>query len=110
VTQESLGLAVCFWVFLFGLVTGFIAHRKGYSFWLWWLNGALLFILALPFIILRKPNIAELDRRKIASGSFKRCPYCAELIRESALVCRYCGRTIVSLTTEGTEGEKARLG
>ena len=33
---------------LLGLIPAVIAHKKGYLFWLWWLYGAALFIIALP--------------------------------------------------------------
>jgi cytochrome c-type biogenesis protein len=37
---------------LLGLAPGIIAHRKGYSFWTWWIFGATFFIFALPLSIL----------------------------------------------------------
>jgi hypothetical protein len=33
---------------LLGLITGGIAASRGHSFFLWWLYGALLFIVAFP--------------------------------------------------------------
>lgn len=51
-----------------GLITGFIASRKGRSFLLWWFYGAMLFIVALPMAIFMKPLDADGDP---ASGKMK---------------------------------------
>lgn len=79
---------------LIGLIPAFIAKNKGKSFGLWWLYGALLFIIALPHALLMKPDVAAVETQRLSEG-MKRCPHCAELIKSEAKVCRYCGRDIV---------------
>lgn len=70
---------------LLGLIPAFIAQSKGRSFAAWWLYGVLLFIVALPHSIFAS-SVVGLGRRK--------CPHCAEMIREEAKVCRFCGRDV----------------
>lgn len=81
---------VLLWAVVIGLLPAFIAHKKGRSFVKWWIMGAALFIVAFPVSLFLSTNQAELDRRKIATGDFKKCHQCAEPIRSEAIVCPHC--------------------
>jgi len=78
---------------LIGLLPAAIAKSKGYNFVLWWVYGALLFIVALPHALLMKRNTQGLESQAFAEGK-KKCPHCAEMIQAEAKVCRYCGRDV----------------
>jgi RNA polymerase subunit RPABC4/transcription elongation factor Spt4 len=79
---------------IIGLIPAAIANRKGRSFLNWWLFGAALFIVAFPASLLLAPNREELEEREIRMGNAKRCPYCAELVKSDAQVCKHCGRDL----------------
>jgi hypothetical protein len=87
--MEFILIAICI-----GTIPGFIAQSKGRSFVSWWLYGAALFIVALPHSLLIKPDTERLERDQLRSGSSKKCPFCAELIKAEAKVCRFCGRDL----------------
>ncbi len=82
------------WIIAFGLIVGVIAYSKGKDPVPWFLYGALLFIVALPHILISSPNQKEIEKRKIAKGEKKRCPYCAELINPDATICKFCGKEL----------------
>ena len=78
---------------LIGLLPAYIARSKGKSFVLWWIYGALIFIVALPHSLLMKADKNAVEGNALAEGA-KKCPYCAELVKKEAVVCRFCHREL----------------
>jgi len=70
---------------MLGIVTGLIAQKKGASFMAWWLFGALLFIVALPMVLLMEPKLHK-------GMAVKRCPYCGKPMKTSVMQCPDCRR------------------
>ena len=81
-------VALCF-------VAGAIASKKGRSsvgfFFLSLVLSPLIGIIA---ALIAKPNEEKVEKSKIAEGNSKKCPFCAEIIKAEAKVCRYCGREL----------------
>lgn len=78
---------------LLGLVPAAIAQSKGRDFFLWWVYGAAFWIVALPHSLIMKADQHSLEARGLQNGQ-KKCPFCAELVREEATVCKHCGRDL----------------
>ncbi|MCE8553831.1 hypothetical protein KBY29_05885 [Ruegeria pomeroyi] len=86
--METLIIAV-----LIGLIPAAIAQGKGKSFVLWWIYGAAIFIVALPHALIMRPDDRAIESKQLNSG-MKKCPSCAEMIKQDAKVCKHCGRDV----------------
>ena len=84
---------VLIWI-LFGVVSSVVANNKGRSGAKWFWLGVLLgpFGLVLAFVVSPQRHVVE--SRTLQSGTMKRCPFCAEIIRVQAMTCRYCGQDL----------------
>jgi hypothetical protein len=56
---------------------------------------AVLCLLALPIVIGAIVFFAA-KSSKTLHDNLKKCPFCAELIQPEAIVCRFCGRDLIS--------------
>lgn len=87
-----------FWV-VFSLLVGALSRSRGHSF----IAGTLFALILSPLVaglivLIRKPNVATIEARTVHDGEFRKCPFCAELIRREAIRCKHCGADIPSET------------
>jgi hypothetical protein len=93
---------------LIGLLPAVIAQGKGRSFVLWWIYGALLFIVALPHSLMmadQTPAPSGRVYRPAAKppANLKRCPDCAEMVQADARICRFCRHEFSAPTPAATK-------
>jgi len=67
------------WICL-GIASGIIAQNKGRSFFGYFVLGTLIPMVGLVIALAVGRNTETADRRQVASGRGKKCPYCADLI------------------------------
>lgn len=91
------GLVVCA---VMGLVTALVASSKGKHAGLWFIYGFLIWPVALTHAIVSPPNVKQQETAALARGDTRKCPFCAELIKSEAIVCRYCNRDVSPVPTQ----------
>jgi hypothetical protein len=85
------------------LVGVLIWERKGGDSFGAFLLGVFLGVLGLLILAVSQPRQKEIDRVARRRG-LVRCPWCAELIRPEARVCRYCGHDLDAASELAADG------
>jgi ribosomal protein L37AE/L43A len=100
---------VVIWL-LFGFTAAIVGTNKGRSGCGWFAIGVILgpFGLILSLVVPKEEQ--ALEQKSLQSGEHRKCPFCAEVIKREAIVCKHCGRDVpiapVSTPLVPVEGER----
>ena len=90
VLSDSFILIWLFTSFILGVIVKTAAVAKGYhnNGWFWY--AVLLGPIALVHVLIMPADAEQLTRDAVESGTMRKCPRCAELVKTEAVVCRFC--------------------
>jgi hypothetical protein len=81
--------------FILSILCGMLASGKGKSFFGYFLLSTFLSpLIGFIAVLIAKEDLAKVEKKELDRGGKKRCPFCAELVKSEAIVCKHCSKDI----------------
>lgn len=81
------------WI-VFAIITTVIAVNKGRSGFAWFFVGLFLGFIGIILALVVSRHEDVLESKAVATGEFRKCPFCAEIIKSEALRCKHCSADV----------------
>lgn len=97
------------WIGL-AIATSVSASNKGRSGLGWFIIGFITGPIGLIISLVLSKDEKAIELDSLYKGTHKKCPYCAEMVKKEAVVCKHCNREIIDSREELPAADAIRSG
>ena len=83
---------------IFGVGSAISAANKGRSIFLWFLIGFLIGPFGFILSLVVAKNTKAIEEKAINSGEMRKCPFCAEIVKSEAKICKHCSKELPEIS------------